>query len=140
MSILRRIQRILVAFDPRTNNVDNQGSQGEFHTLDDSLNSFYIEQIQNQHCGCFAPAGGRCAVCGKISCIRCHSLCGGTDNPASSGCGAPLCREHAHYLQLSDGRAIPFCRHCCGKLVRKGRWLMTGRLLLSPFSRRKYYE
>ena len=136
MGILRKIKRIIISHNPQNSTVDNLGSTEEIHNLSDvdgSLESVYIEEKRHQDCGCFAPAGGRCCVCGAISCIRCHKHCGGTDNPDPLGCGRPLCREHSYYLTFPDGRTVPFCKQCYGKIARTQRWQAAGRLLLEPF-------
>jgi len=136
MGILRKIKRMVISHNPQNSTVDNLGSTDEIHNLSDvdgSLESVYIEEKRHQDCGCFAPAGGRCFACGVISCIRCHKHCGGTDNPDPSGCGRPLCREHSCYLTFADGRTIPFCKQCYGKIIRSQRWQAVARLLLEPF-------
>ena len=136
MGIIRKIKKIIIGRNPGNNAVDNLGGTGEIHNLSDvdgSLESVYFEETFNHHCGCFAPPGGRCSECGVISCIRCHQHCGGTDNPTPLGCGKPLCREHSYYMLLGEGKNLPFCKRCFGKITRKGRWQKAGRLLLEPF-------
>lgn len=134
---LRKILRRSFSRDPQTNKVDILGVDDEFHKLseqDGSPESYELKGIPSQHCGCLAPAAGRCRECGALSCARCHRHCGGTDNPHPSGCGAPLCRQHAHHLQMADGQAaVPFCKDCYGKLVRKSCWITTRKILLLPF-------
>lgn len=136
MGIIRRIRKIIIGRNPSSNTVDNMGGTDEIHNLSDqdgSLESVYFEETLNQHCGCFAPPGGRCSECGVISCVRCHRHCGGTDSPLPLGCGKPLCREHSCYTTLSNGQSIPFCKRCYGRMVRKVRWLRVGKSLLAPF-------
>ena len=137
MGNLRKIFRRVVSRDAQSNRVDNLGSKDEYHKISDqdgALESLFLEEKHNCDCGCFGPLGGRCAEsgCGRISCIRCHRHCGGSDGQAPDGCGKPICREHSHYLQLPEGKVIvPFCRRCYGRLVRKGRWLAASRTFLS---------
>ena len=138
MGILRKIKKIIISKDPRSGSIDELGASEVYHRLsdeDDSFETLQIEQQVSHHCGCIAPAGGKCAEpgCGVISCIRCHRHCGGTENPAPEGCGSPLCRLHSHYLQMPNGRTIPFCKHCYGKIARKAKWLTTAQALLQPF-------
>jgi len=136
MSFSRRIKRIIIGRNPSDNSADNLGSTEEVHNFpdnEDSLESIYCEERQNQHCGCFAPPGGRCSECDVISCIRCHQHCGGTEISTSLGCGKPLCREHSHYLQLGDGMNLPFCKRCYSKLRRNNNWRKFGRFLAEPF-------
>lgn len=140
MGILRKIKKIAISWNPNKNSVDNLGSTDEVHSLsdtDDGLESIYLEERQNRHCGCFAPEGGRCSECGAISCNKCHQHCGGSVNSSPCGCGKPICREHSYYLTLPDGRTIPFCKNCHGKITRKGRWQFAGRLVLGAFIEEK---
>ena len=136
MGIIRRIKKIVIGRNPGDNTADNLGETGEVHNLSDqdgSLESVYYEETLNQHCGCFAPPGGRCSECGVISCIRCHQHCGGTENSSSIGCGKPLCREHSHYITVANGRTMPFCKQCFSKITRKHNRQKVCRLLLAPF-------
>jgi hypothetical protein len=133
---LRKIYRRKISRNPKNNGIDNLELSDEHHKLSDESGapeSLYVEEKPSLHCGCFADAGGRCGECGAITCIKCHQHCGGTNDPVPLGCQAPLCREHSHYVQLMDGRTIPFCKHCYGKIVRKKLWKATGRALLLPF-------
>ena len=139
MAWLRKIFNKKISQNPQTGKIDHLDQTGEYHKLkeeDGCLVSYHLDNKANHHCGCFGLEGGRCAEpgCGVISCVRCHRHCGGTENPHPSSCGAPLCREHAHYLQMAEGQAaIPFCKNCYGKLVRMQRWKAVGQLLLQPF-------
>lgn len=136
MGIIRKIRKILIGYNSTDGSIDNLGGTGEIHNLSDndgSLESTYYEETFNQHCGCFAPPGGRCSECGVISCIRCHQHCGGTENPNPLGCGKPLCREHSHYLTVAEGRTIPFCKRCYSRITRKQRRQRITGLLLAPF-------
>lgn len=136
MGILRKIKKMVISRNPQDYSVDNLQSNDEIHNLSDvdgSLESIYVEEQNNQACGCFGTPGGRCSECGAISCVRCHRHCGGTDIPNPLGCGKPLCREHSHYLVPQNGQSIPFCRHCYGKITRRERWELVGRLLFEPF-------
>lgn len=135
MGVIRRIKKILIGRNPDNNTADNLGGTGEVHNLSDqdgALESVYFEESFNQHCGCFAPPGGRCGECGVISCIRCHQHCGGTENPNPIGCGKPLCREHSYYLTVADGKTIPFCKRCYGRTTRRQRRQRIAGLLLAP--------
>ncbi|MFC1675945.1 hypothetical protein ACFL3G_02645 [Planctomycetota bacterium] len=137
MSILRKIRKLIISQNPQTGKIDNLGENNEYHKFsdeDEGLESLYVEQRNSLHCGCIGlPPGGRCAECGQISCAECYTHCGGSKNPVPQGCQKPLCRECSYYLQLPDGRTIPFCKSCHGKIVRKQRWQTTGRALLLPF-------
>ena len=136
MGIIRRIKKVIIGRNPGDNTMDDLGGTGEIHDLSDldgSLESTYFEEKYNQHCGCFGPPGGRCSECGAISCLRCHQHCGGSGNPSSRGCGKPLCREHSYYISTDDGRNLPFCKRCRGKISRKEYRHKVGNLLLSPF-------
>ena len=136
MGILRKIKKIIISKDPRSGSINELGASEEYHRLSDedgSIETLLIEQQVSHHCGCIGIAGGRCTECGKISCIKCHTHCGGSTNPVPLGCQKALCRECSHYFSLSDGRTIPFCKHCYGKIVRKAKWLATAQALLQPF-------
>ncbi|MFC1675801.1 hypothetical protein ACFL3G_01910 [Planctomycetota bacterium] len=137
MSFLRKIFRRRFSKNPQSDEIDILGVNDEYHKLseeDGGVESYELEEIPSLHCGCITSSvGGRCRECGAISCIKCHKHCGGTENPHPSGCGSPLCRAHAHYLQLPDGRTIPFCRSCHGNIVRKSLWIATGKTLFLPF-------
>lgn len=136
MRVLRKIKKIIIGRNPNNGIADNLGETGEVHNLSDQdgcVESVYYEEITNQPCGCFAPAGGRCSECGVISCVHCHQHCGGTENPSSLGCGKPLCREHCHYLTLNEGKILPLCKQCFSKVTRKLNRQKTCRLLLSAF-------
>ena len=136
MGIIRRIKKIVIGRNPGNNTTDNLGETGEVHNFDDQedfLESVYYEETLNQHCGCFAPPGGRCSECGVISCIRCHQHCGGTENPSPIGCGKPLCREHSHYITTANGKTIPFCKRCYSRITGKQRRQKIAGLLLEPF-------
>ncbi len=140
MGILRKIRKVIIGYNHDHTIRDNLGQTGEIHNesdFDGSVESIYIEERINQKCGCFADIGGRCADCGAVSCVRCHQHCGGSENPASVGCGKPICREHTRYKTIGDGLTLPFCRQCAGKLSRKKCRQITTRLLLSPFIERE---
>jgi hypothetical protein len=135
MSILRKIQKIIIGCNHDHTIRDNLGQSGEIHNesdLDGSIESIYIEERMSQKCGCFADAGGRCAECGAVSCVRCHQHCGGNDNTVSQGCGKPICREHTRYQLISGTTLIPFCGQCAQKMNRKKQRQIVVRLLLSP--------
>lgn len=136
MGVIRRIKKIVIGRNPSNSTADQLGETGEVHNLSDqdgAVESIYYEETYNQHCGCFAPPGGRCSECGVISCVRCHQHCGGTENPASFGCGKPLCREHSHYKAVSEGKTLPFCKRCYSKTTRKQTRKIIASLLFSPF-------
>jgi len=136
MTILRRIKKMVIGRNPNDNSADNLGSTEEIHNISDddgSVESIYVDEKSNQHCGCFGPPGGRCSECGVISCVKCHRHCGGTESSTSLGCGKPLCREHSHYLQFGEGNNLPFCKRCYSKLRRKKNWRKVGRFLADPF-------
>ena len=138
MAFLRKIFRRRFSKNPQNDEIDILGVNDEFHKLseeDGAVESYELEEVPSLHCGCLSPPAGRCAEpgCGKISCIQCFQHCGGTENPHPAGCQISLCRQHMHYLQLPDGRTIPFCRSCHGKIIRKSLWIATGRTLFLPF-------
>lgn len=137
MGDIRKIYQRIISCNPENNKVDQLAAKGEHHKLTDDgcVESFYTDEKSHCACGCFALPGGRCAEvgCGRISCIRCHQHCGGSDNQTTAGCGKPICREHSNYLQLPEGRTIPFCRQCYSRLVRKQRWLLVGRTFVQFF-------
>ena len=135
MGIIRRIKKIIISRNP-DNTVNNIGGSEEVHNVSDTdgaLESVYCEETANHHCGCFAAPGGRCSECGAISCVKCHRHCGGTDSQIPLGCGKPLCREHSHYLTVTNGQSIPFCKRCYGKIRRKKNRQTVTKLLLEPF-------
>ena len=138
MGILRNIYRRQQSQNPETHEIENLECDNECHRLIDpagGLESVHIQKKTSHACGCFGPIGGRCSErgCGRISCARCHSHCGGSENPSPLGCGKSLCREHAHYLPMPDGRTVPFCKRCHGQIVRSQRWRAIGRTLLPVF-------
>lgn len=140
MAVIRRIKKVVIGRNPGNNTADNLGETGEIHNLSDqdgTLESVYYEETLSQHCGCFGSPGGRCSECGVVSCVRCHQHCGGTENPSPIGCGKPLCREHSHYIAVADGRTLPFCKRCYGRIIRKQRRQKIAGFLLAPFIERE---
>ena len=139
MSDLRKECFRRISRNPETGNIDDLGGKNDYHRLseeDNCLESYHVDEDSSCDCGCFAPPGGRCGEpgCGRISCVKCHRHCGGSENQVPEGCGKPICREHAFYLQSPDGsHTVPFCRRCHGQLVRKERWVTVGRILSLPF-------
>ena len=132
MSDLRRIHRRRFSRNPETKSVDHLGGNDEYHHLceeDECVESFELEEKTASDCGCFGEPAGRCAEpgCGRTSCERCHAHCGGSQNQVPEGCGMPVCRRHRYYYTMPDGRNIPFCRDCYGRLVRRNRWRLVGR-------------
>lgn len=90
--------------------------------------SIDTQAVRKRHpcdCGCYKPAGGRCAECGRVSCVSCHGHCG--------NCAKPICLEHSFSVNGRGG--VRFCRRCREELVRHKRIVTAGRLLLSPFVR-----
>lgn len=76
-------------------------------------------------CGCYRPPGGRCADCGRISCVSCHGHC--------EVCAKPICLEDSFF---PNGRgAVRLCRRCHVALVRRRRMVTAAHVLLSPFVR-----
>jgi len=138
MSFLRKIYRRQESENPETHKTENLESDNEFHRLIDpagGIESVHIKKKSCCACGCFGVPTGRCSEpgCGRISCSRCHTHCGGTENQSPSGCGKSLCREHSHFLPMPDGQTIPFCKRCHGRITRSNRWRAIGRVLLPPF-------
>jgi len=136
MGLTRKIKKMITSRNPGSDTVDNLGETGEIHSVsdhDNSVESIYYQETLNQHCGCFAPAGGRCSECGAISCSRCHQHCGGTENPSPLGCGKPLCREHSNYMEVDNGRILPLCKQCFDKASRKQNRQKVFKFLFAPF-------
>ena len=76
-------------------------------------------------CGCYKPTGGRCAECGRLSCVSCHGHC--------EVCAKPLCLEDSCF---PEGRGrLRLCRRCYERVVRHKRIVTAARLFLSPFVR-----
>lgn len=141
MSLLRKIHRHQRSENPQTHETDDLESDHEFHRLIDrmgGIESAYIKQMSSLACGCFGPPGGRCSEpgCGRISCVRCHSHCGGSENQSPDGCGKSLCRWHAYHLPTPNGGTVPFCKRCYGKIMRSRRWQAVARVLLPSFVER----
>jgi hypothetical protein len=137
MEWLRKIFTRRISQNPFNGKIDDLGGQDELNLddEDDSTTTFNVERLPSNHCGCIAPPGGRCAEegCGVLSCVNCHRHCGGTINQVKEGCGRPLCRSHTHYLDWPDGRTLPFCKSCHGKITRSRGWRLVGSILLNPF-------
>ena len=117
----RKIRKIKIRRDPTTNKTEVLKSENELHQLQEETNtleSTYIDEEMGNSCGCDEPRGGKC-LCGKTSCVRCHTHCGGTDNPSPLGCGRPLCRDCAEHETMPDGTSLPLCSRCYGKFSRK---------------------
>lgn len=122
MGDLRKIRKIRIRRNPANHQIEQVGSDNELHRIleeSGALESIYINEEIDNHCGCARPVGGKCAQCGRYSCIRCHTHCGGTDNPSPLGCGKPLCRECSNYLPLPNGTSLPLCGSCYAKFSRK---------------------
>lgn len=137
MRFLRKIYRRIISRNPETDTIDNLGANDEYHKLSDEdgcVESFHLEEKSNCDCGCFGLPAGRCSEpgCGRTSCAKCHHHCGGSENQLPAGCGKPICREHAHYLEVPGG-TVAFCKRCHDRLVRKNRWLVVGQAFLLPF-------
>lgn len=122
---LRRKRHFEIAVDPETGKEYLfESSVEEDHLSDeDSIDSSLEHKQYPKNCGCYKSAGGRCAECGRISCVDCHGRC--------QKCGSPLCLFHSIFIDSSNGR-IRLCRRCHGQLVRQNRLRKVGRLLLSP--------
>ena len=133
MSVIRKITKIIIGRDSTSNTAQNLGGTDETYIETSSgVETVSIEETVSLHCGCFGQPGGRCQVCGVVSCVKCHQHCGGQDNPTSLGCGKPICRQHSDYMILGNMN-LPFCSQCKAKIKRKlARQKITG-LLVSPF-------
>ena len=79
-------------------------------------------EICFRDCGCHAPVGGRCGVCGAIDCVRCFGRCG--------RCAKPLCLRHS---VLPEKAGIRLCRPCHDLRVFKQRTAKCVHLLTSFF-------
>ena len=78
-------------------------------------------------CGCYKPAGGRCADCNALSCIDCHGHC--------AACGRPLCLECAVFIEGGGPQRLRLCQSCHVQIGRRQRLARVARFLLSPFVR-----
>ena len=130
--IIRKIKRIR---DLETNRIDELGSENELHRLleeGNGLESIYVDEKVGNICGCLGPSSGRCGRCGKPSCQRCHTHCGGTDNPSPLGCGIPICRNCSENATIRDGSTLRLCSSCYSKFSRKKLWGTVTKLLAEP--------
>jgi hypothetical protein len=135
MSNSRKIQKVKTRRNPITGQIEKLGGSYESHRIveeTDDFESLYVNEEVSNNCGCLTPAAGQCGRCGSISCQRCFTHCGGTDNPSPLGCGIPLCRSCAKYLQLSESQTLPLCGQCYGNIKRKSFWIDVKKLLAAP--------
>jgi len=137
MTDLRRLFQRTISRNPQTQSVDNLRTDDEYHQLRDEdgcLESHKVSEETANECGCFGAPGGRCAEpgCGRISCVKCHTHCGGSQDPVPEACSMPLCRRHRYYHTMPDGRIIPFCRDCRDRLVRKEFWRLVASIFVAP--------
>lgn len=91
-----------------------------------------IESCSTHHriacdCGCLAPPGGYCAVCGALACTNCFDHC--------DICRAPTCARHGLVVELPPNGKFRLCPTCRDEINRRRSWKLAARLLLSPFIR-----
>jgi hypothetical protein len=120
---LRRIVTIADSVDPATglpitvplqeqqSSYSSQGSIDTVNTL-----GFFKCGHSTDH-----PMGGRCVVCGGVSCQTCQKSC---------ICGAPLCPEHG---RPDEKTGEVLCRRCGEGRRRKRTLTSILRIAVSPF-------
>lgn len=120
---LRRIVTVADSIDPETGMpiplpLQEQQSSLSAHGSVDTVNTlgFFKCGHSTDH-----PMGGRCVVCGGVSCQACQKSC---------VCGAPLCPEHGRPDAKTGG---VLCRSCRGGVRRRRMAASIIRAAASPF-------
>ncbi len=127
MRSLRRKNKRHVTYDPDTDkdrewqleqSQDVLSSEGSVDS-DETVRKYFKD------CGCDGNIGGRCYVCGAVSCISCHGRC--------NKCQKPICMQHSNFLEKDNGERERLCEPCYDVITRKQWWARTGRFFLSLF-------
>lgn len=124
---IRRVISLVTTSDPKTGQPVSLPLREQHTTLSPDGSVDTLQTVSFYKCGCSAdrPTGGRCNVCGGVSCQQCGRFC--------NRCNAPLCPEHGLSLPTDSGSTISFCRECYDSVKRKQIARTIGRGLLSPF-------
>jgi hypothetical protein len=124
---LRRKNIRQVTYDPDTGQdrewqlkqrLDVLSSEGCVDTTGTVRNHF-------KDCGCNDEIGGRCYVCGAVSCTSCHGRC--------NKCKKPICMQHSNFLEKENAEKERLCESCYDAITRKQKFAKVGRLFLSLF-------
>ena len=127
MRPLRRKNKRHVTYDPDTDkdrewqleqNQDVLSSEGSVDS-DETVRKYFKD------CGCDGDIGGRCYVCGAVSCISCHGRC--------NKCKKPICMQHSNFLEKENGEKERLCGTCHDVFIRKQGWAKIGHFFLSLF-------
>lgn len=94
---------------------------------DGSVDSVAKRVKHFRDCGCDGAIGGCCAVCGAISCVKCHGRC--------HFCAKSICLRHSLFMDAAGGARLRVCQACQQKLNRKRIGKVFVRALLWPFAR-----
>jgi hypothetical protein len=142
MRPLRRKKQFKTIDDLRTGNerILELSHENDYLSADGSVDTIGKQKLVPNDCGCLAPPGGRCAVCGVISCCACHGRC--------QRCAKPICQQDSVFvdpaavpdLQLPHTHVVAplqakvrLCHSCAGAVGRQRRLGRIVRLLLKPF-------
>ena len=127
MKPLRQVNKQHVTYDPETGkdriwklDLDNLSRSSE-----GAINSDGVVRRYFKDCGCDSEIGGRCFICGGVSCKDCHGRC--------EKCKKPICLQHSHYLDSDDGEKVRFCSEHYDEESRKQKGKKFWHFLLSPF-------
>lgn len=103
--------------------VDTVEEKSTSLSSDGSIDSTVVRPDRTYHCGDSKeiPMGGRCAICGRISCAKCFGRC--------RVCLRPLCLEDSRYFEMEKGVTARLCPRCFEAARRKK--IILG--VLSPF-------
>ena len=129
MKPIRKKEFYEVTNDAATGRERILGASYEEHILSDegSIDTLGKKKVYFTDCGCNRPPGGRCHVCGKISCVSCHGRC--------QLCSVPLCQACSIFVTTQGGGQLRFCRQCYDTTRRRRRLVAFARVVLSPFLR-----
>lgn len=125
MKPLREKNKRLVTYDPDSDKDreweleqtrDVRSSEGSIDS-DETIRKYFKD------CGCDGEIGGRCYVCGAVSCTSCHGRC--------NKCKKPICMQHSNFFEKDNGEKERLCGTCHDVLIRKQGWAKIARFFLS---------
>ena len=124
---IRRILTIAHSSDPVSGRPLTKPLNEEHISISPEGSTDTVKIVSFYKCGCPGdlPVGGRCVVCGDVSCRSCQRVC--------FRCKVPLCPQHV--ITVPDNRAneVSLCRSCHDGLKRQRLIGNIARAALSPF-------
>lgn len=134
MRPLRRKKTFEVTYDPDTgqDRVWRVEQSQDGLSREGSVDSGEILRKFFKDCGCDAEIGGRCYVCGAVSCQACHGRC--------RSCQKPICLEHSHFHVLEDQNEHRLCGSCYDVIRRKEKWTKVRKSISSFFVEEQHDE